>query len=203
MLSSCKEPVWYRQCLFSNENASLYILNFSDKELETNFYTENGNIKEVKLKPKKWEIINKDGAYAESLDESSDDFVYLSFDNIKNGRQAMDWYSFPFEISDEDRYCSDLINEKIQKIEIKKSDDSIIYKSNLSLQNVKSTVVFQDSALLNESPYQIQNNFTKGNFLFESRPGDFLFVDCDVDFSEKINGYYGTVKNPRYIIIIK
>ena len=84
---------------------------------------------------------------------------------------------------------------------IENEDNNTLYTSKVVIPKDDLTVTLAHNTG-GFSLREIEKNFADGDFLFTSRPGDYLFVDCDIILKETPDDYYGAIKNPRYIIII-
>ena len=84
---------------------------------------------------------------------------------------------------------------------IENEDNNTLYTSKVVIPKDDLTVTLAHNTG-GFSLREIEKNFADGDFLFTSRPGDYLFVDCDIILKETPDDDYGAIKNPRYIIII-
>lgn len=198
-----REPSFIKECSFSNKNAAVYVLNYTGQDILLEFYKTDGlkDAKTVTASTVKDEEREKLRKYA---DVSEDDFTFLTYSYIEYGDYQLktEGYALPVNLSDKDLTYHDFLNTHVESFSIKSMNGKILYESEIDTSESPSAVEFRISGLSQPRPYDFKKKLHNGDLMFKSRPSDFLFVDCDVDFSEKTEGYYGTVKNPRYVIVM-
>ena len=206
ILSSCsvieREPVFYEKYKFSNENASLYVLNLTNKDIFIFLEKNDGNNEQKIIEPSNLSKEENDKIANEYL--SKNRVVSLTYSNIQreDSLDNSEWTSIPFNVNDKEVLCSDFSNSGITNISIQDTDNNNLYTSKIVQSKEDSVIILKKPSLGSKAPYEIEKNFYNGDFLFATLPGDYLFIDCDVEAKEMIGDYYGEIKNPRYIIII-
>ena len=204
LLFSCgssKEPVFYEKYTFSNENASLYLINLTGSDISVLLEKNDGNTENKIIPTAKLSEDEANNLKTGYL--SKERFISFICKIIENADDAdnSEKNKLPFTLEQNDLLCSDFSKSGITCVTIKDTDNHTLYSSNVVIPEDDLTLqlAHNTSGLsLRES----EKIFANGDFLFTERPGDYLFVDCDVELKEKPDDYYGTIKNPRYIIII-
>lgn len=194
-----KEPAFPYDYSLNNDNASLYILNHSDKDLCVQLQKTDVALEEIILKPVKNEALVHNSIYNAIKNER---YAFISYSKIKHSKsdyEDTEYKSFPYSLDDCNLICSDFGNTNIVKLVIK-TEDEILFSSNLEVPQTEPAVTFVHYTLGGYSFENIDKNFNNGDFFFTNRIGNYFFVDFDtVDFSDLKNL---VLDNPRYIIVI-
>lgn len=197
---SCKEPVWYRECSFSNENAELYILNYTGNNLLVLLEKSNGSIEEITIPNEELQYKEKqilDDVYAVT---KKNNFVFSNCSYMnKNGDGTRDFF---LPADEKNLLLQNLDKSDVVSISIKNSSNEIMYKSEIIKTSKDFNVILMDSGLGGTNIKKLNDYFKNGHFFFKNRPGDILYIDCEVDIDDKPNNCYGAIKNPRYLIVM-
>ena len=199
LVTSCKEPAFFYEYHLDNSNASLYILNHSGKDLCVQLQKNDGTLEEKFIKSVRNEALAHDSLYNAIKNEG---YAFISYSRIKHSEsyyEGTEYYSFPYPLDDCALICSDFGNTNIETLAIKKEDE-ILFSSNLEVPQTEPVGTLVQHTPGGYSFKDIDKNFNNGDFIFQNRIGDYLFVDFDtVDFSNLRNL---VLNNPRYIIVI-
>ena len=199
LLISCKEPAFLYEYHLNNNNASLYILNHSGNDLSLQLNNYDGTSEERIIKPVKNERIDSGSLYNIIKNKS---YVFISYSKIKDTDSDYDYTedkSFPYLIDNCTLLCNDFGNTNIKTLTIK-NEDEILFSSNLEVPQTEPAVTFVHYTPGGYSFENIDKNFNNGDFIFQNRIGNYLFIDFDeIDFTSSTNL---SLRNPRYIIVI-
>ena len=191
----CKEPAFFYDYSLNNSNASLYILNHSDCELCVQLNKDDGTFDEKIIKPVKNEKIDSKSLH----NRKKDTYIFISYNRIKETDSDYDNAGFPYSLDDCALICSNFENTEINMLTIK-NDDEVLYSSKVAVPDKDPVLTFVHYTPVGYAFKNIDKNFNNGDFLFQNRIGDYLFVDFDeIDFSDKTNL---SLQKPRYIIVI-
>lgn len=203
-LPSCfptNEPVLYEKYTFSNENANLYLINLTDHDISAFLEKNDGNTESRIISTTKLSEDERNNLRTRYL--SKERFISFICRTIENEdtANASEENKLPFSLNKKDLLCNDFSQSGINYVTIKDADNNTLYTSKVVIPKDDLTVTLAHNTG-GFSLREIEKNFADGDFLFTSRPGDYLFVDCDIILKETPDDYYGSIKNPRYIIII-
>lgn len=203
VLSSCVEPVFSENCLLDNDDAEIYVLNFSDSDIFIEIHYADNKYESKKI-PVSEDCLKK----RSELDRfSRDEFLYFSVVNeidSKKNKSEMPfarYCDFTGKVSENDRIFSSSELANVYSIVLNKNENAL-YSSEIHVLNENPLIVIENNPI---AGYYVQNLFdvfSSGAFIFKSQPGDYLFIESDIDFSYKTDEQDGLLKNLKYIIVI-
>lgn len=138
---------------------------------------------------------------------SSDEFLYFSVVNEIDSNQNRSelpsgrYCDFTGKVSENDRIFSPSELASVCSIALNKSEKTL-YSSKICVPDKKPMIAVENNPIAGFYVQNLSGVFSSGAFLFKSQPGDYLFIEGDVDFSDKTDGQDGLLKNLKYIIVI-